>query len=77
MFPNRFEYLSPSSLDEALSLLKTHHDEAKLLAGGQSLISLMKLRLANPKYLIDLGRIADLNYRRDEVDKFSICSLTT
>ena len=77
MFPNRFEYLSPSSLEEALSLLKTHPDEAKLLAGGQSLISLMKLRLANPKYLIDLGRIADLNYLRDDGDKFSIGALTT
>ena len=77
MFPNRFEYLSPSSLEEALSLLQTHPDEAKLLAGGQSLISLMKLRLANPKYLIDLGRIADLNHLRDDGDKFSIGALTT
>ncbi len=77
MFPNRFEYLSPNSLEEALSFLKTRHDGAKLLAGGQSLISLMKLRLANPKYLIDLGGIADLNYLRDEGDKFSIGALTT
>ena len=77
MFPNRFEYLSPISLEEALSLLSIHRDEAKLLAGGQSLISLMKLRLANPKYLVDLGRIADLNYLRDNGDKFSIGALTT
>ena len=77
MFPNRFEYLSPISLEETLSLLSNHRDEAKLLAGGLSLISLMKLRLANPKYLIDLGRIADLNYVRDDGDKFSIGALTT
>ena len=77
MFPNRFEYLSPISLEEALALLSNHRDDAKLLAGGQSLISLMKLRLANPKYLIDLGRIADLNYLRDDGDKFSIGALTT
>ncbi|MBI2149046.1 MAG: xanthine dehydrogenase family protein subunit M [Acidobacteria bacterium] len=75
MFPNRFEYLSPNSLEEALSLLSTHRDEAKLLAGGLSLISLMKLRLANPKYLIDLGRIGDLNYIRDDGNKFSIGAL--
>ena len=77
MFPNRFEYLSPISLEETLSLLSNHRDEAKLLAGGLSLISLMKLRLANPKYLIDLGRIADLNYLRDDGDKFSVGALTT
>ena len=77
MFPNRFEYLSPISLEETLALLSNHRDEAKLLAGGQSLISLMKLRLANPKYLIDLGRIADLNYLRDDGDKISIGALTT
>ena len=77
MFPNRFEYLSPISLEEALALLSNHRDEAKLLAGGQSLISLMKLRLANPKYLIDLGRIADLHYLRDDGDKISIGALTT
>lgn len=77
MFPNRFEYLSPNSLEEALSLLSSCRDEAKLLAGGQSLISLMKLRLANPKYLIDLGRIVDLNYVRDDGDKISVGAQTT
>jgi aerobic carbon-monoxide dehydrogenase medium subunit len=77
MFPNRFEYFSPASLEEALALLSTHHDDAKLLAGGQSLISIMKLRLANPRYLIDLGRIGDLNYLRNDGDKISIGALTT
>lgn len=77
MFPNRFEYLAPGSVEEALSLLSSCRDEAKLLAGGQSLLSLMKLRLANPKYLIDLGRIADLNYLRDDGDRISIGALAT
>ena len=57
MFSNKFEYFAPKSLEEALALLSTYQDDAKLLAGGQSLLSLMKLRLANPKVLIDLGRI--------------------
>ncbi len=77
MYPNRFEYFAPASLEEALSLLFTYQDEAKLLAGGQSLLSLMKLRLANPKYLIDLGRIADLKYIRDDGDTIVIGALTT
>ena len=68
MIPSKFEYFSPTSLQEVLSLLSTYQDEAKLLAGGQSLISLMKLRLADPKYLIDLGGIAELNYIREEGD---------
>ncbi len=77
MYPNRFEYFAPASLEEALSLLSTYQDEAKLLAGGQSLLSLMKLRLANPKYLVDLGRIADLNYIRKDGDAIVIGALTT
>jgi carbon-monoxide dehydrogenase medium subunit len=77
MTPNKFEYFAPTSLQEALSLLSTYQDEAKLLAGGQSLLSLMKLRLSNPQYLIDLGRLVDLNYIRDEGDKIAIGALTT
>jgi carbon-monoxide dehydrogenase medium subunit len=77
MFSNKFEYFSPKSLEEALALLSTYHDDAKLLAGGQSLLSLMKLRLANPKYLIDLGRIADLDYLRADGEKLNIGALTT
>jgi carbon-monoxide dehydrogenase medium subunit len=57
MFPGRFDYVAPGSLDEALTLLAQHGDEAKVLAGGQSLIPLMKLRLAAPSLLIDIGRI--------------------
>ena len=77
MFSNQFEYFSPKSLEEALALLSTYREDAKLLAGGQSLLSLMKLRLANPKVLIDLGRIADLDYLRAEGDKLNIGALTT
>ncbi|MDP2602957.1 MAG: xanthine dehydrogenase family protein subunit M [Deltaproteobacteria bacterium] len=77
MFSNRFEYFAPKSLEEALALLATYQDDAKLLAGGQSLLSLMKLRLANPRVLIDLGRIADLDYLRADGDKLNIGALAT
>ena len=77
MYSNKFEYFSPKSLEEALALLSTYQDDAKLLAGGQSLLSLMKLRLANPKYLIDVGRIADLNTIRADGDKLNIGALAT
>lgn len=77
MFSNKFEYFSPKSLDEALALLASYQDDAKVLAGGQSLLSLMKLRLANPKYLIDLGRIAELDHIRADGDRISIGALAT
>src|SRR5439155_18495046 len=60
MHPASFDYLVPTSIQEALDLLTRHGEDAKLLAGGQSLIPTMKLRLAQPGYLIDLGRAADL-----------------
>src|SRR3989337_1162903 len=77
MFSNQFEYFAPKSLEEALALLSTYQDDAKVLAGGQSLLSLMKLRLANPKVLIDLGRIADLDYLRADGEKLAIGARTT
>jgi carbon-monoxide dehydrogenase medium subunit len=78
MIPNRFEYFCPNTLQEAFSLLAKYPDDAKILAGGQSLISLLKLRLANPKYLVDIGRIDNLNYIREEADgKISIGAMTT
>ena len=61
MKPAAFSYLRPTSLDEALGLLKTHGDEAKALAGGQSLVPLMNFRLAQPRYLVDLNRIGGLS----------------
>ena len=56
MIPSAFEYVAPASVAEATAFL-TSHDEAKLVAGGHSLIPLMKLRLAAPKYLVDISRI--------------------
>ena len=61
MLPSRFEYHRPATLDEALSLLTTHGDDAKVLAGGQSLIPIMKLRFATPGQLIDINRIQGLD----------------
>src|ERR1700693_5633460 len=77
MIPNQFEYFRPASLDEAISLLSKYQDDAKILAGGQSLVSLLKLRLANPKYLVDLGGIGSLSYIREEKDgKIAIGAMT-
>ncbi len=60
MFPASFGYFAPESLGEALDILSGHSEEAKLLAGGHSLIPAMKLRLASPRYLIDIGRLPGL-----------------
>jgi len=60
MFPGAFDYRAPTSLDEALELLREHGDEARVLAGGQSLIPLLKLRLASPALLVDIGRVPGL-----------------
>jgi len=68
MIPARFEYYCPRTLQEALPLLSEYQDEAKLLAGGQSLISVLKLRLASPKCLVDIGQIDGLRYIREEAD---------
>jgi carbon-monoxide dehydrogenase medium subunit len=61
MYPARFEYFAPSSVEEALSVLERYGDEAKVLAGGQSLIPLMKLRFASPRALVDLNGIDGLD----------------
>ncbi|KWX05481.1 molybdopterin dehydrogenase [Carbonactinospora thermoautotrophica] len=68
MYPSRFRYEAPRSLEEALDLLKTYGDEAKVLAGGQSLIPMLKLRFANPEILIDINNLPGLNYHREEPD---------
>lgn len=62
MIPRSFEYLAPRTLDEAISLLQKSGPEAKILSGGQSLIPMMKLRLATPPYVIDINHIPGLNY---------------
>jgi carbon-monoxide dehydrogenase medium subunit len=76
MIPAAFDYESPKTLNEALSLLASRED-AKLLAGGHSLLPAMKLRLAAPALLIDLGRVGGLDYIRDAGDSISIGALTT
>src|SRR5437879_1460020 len=77
MIATEFDYLTPSSLDEAISLLTRHGDEAKLLAGGHSLIPIMKLRLAQPKFLIDIGRLAGLSVIHEDGGAISVGSLAT
>jgi carbon-monoxide dehydrogenase medium subunit len=76
VIPLAFDYEVAESVDHAIELLGQHGDEAKLLAGGHSLLPIMKLRLAAPTVLIDLGRISDLNYVRDEGDHLAIGAMT-
>lgn len=76
MIPVAFDYKRAGSADEAISLLGEHGDEAKLLAGGHSLLPLMKLRLATPGVLIDVGRLSDLSYVRDGGDHIAVGALT-
>lgn len=76
MYPACFEYLAPGGVSEAIALLRQYGDEAKLLAGGQSLVPMMKLRVARPKYLIDIHRIADLNYIREEAGQIRCGAMT-
>ena len=76
MIPAAFEYVRAGSADEAISMIGEHGDEAKFLAGGHSLIPLMKLRLAQPTVLVDIGRVNDLSYIRDGGDHVAIGALT-
>jgi carbon-monoxide dehydrogenase medium subunit len=76
MIPAAFEYRRAGSGDEAVAALVEFGDEAKLLAGGMSLIPLMKLRLATPTVLVDVGRLHDLSYIRDGGDHVAIGALT-
>ena len=62
MIPSTFDYVAPSSLDDAVTLLREHGGEAKVLSGGQSLIPMLKLRLAAPTVLVDINRIPGLDY---------------
>src|SRR3977135_3613134 len=75
MFPAKFAYAAPSSLQEAVGLLED--PDAKVLAGGHSLLPLMKLRLAQPKLLVDIGRIPGLSYIRTEDGHLAIGAMTT
>ena len=77
MIPAEFEYQAPKTMDEALRILGRHGDEAKILAGGHSLLPLMKLRLASPRYIVDIGRLRGMDYIREDGEKIAIGALVT
>src|SRR6202167_4517020 len=68
MFPSRFRYEAPRSLDEAIAVLRDGGDYAKILAGGQSLVPMMKLRFASPELLVDINNLPGLDYHRADPD---------
>jgi carbon-monoxide dehydrogenase medium subunit len=76
MIPSSFDYAAPKTLSEALSLLKQGGEDAKILAGGQSLIPLLKLRLASPSLLVDINNISALDFIRDTQGQLRIGALT-
>src|SRR5437867_13315302 len=77
MIPAAFDYLRPATLDEAVALLELHGADAKVLAGGHSLVPAMKLRLAQPKTVIDISRLTDLNYIREQDGCIAIGPMAT
>src|SRR5271165_6447471 len=76
MIPQSFEYFCPETISEAIALLEEHGEGAKILSGGQSLIPMMKMRLARPEYIVDINRIADLHYVKEEDGFLKIGGLT-
>jgi carbon-monoxide dehydrogenase medium subunit len=76
VIPAAFEYARAESADDAVALLTEHGDDAKLLAGGHSLLPLMKLRLATPAVLVDVGSLRELSYVRDAGDHVAVGGLT-
>ena len=76
MIPGKFDYFAPTSLDEAVSLLAEHGDDAKILAGGQSLIPAMRYRLALPEKLIDINNIDGMRYIREDNGHLAIGAMT-
>ncbi|HWO40177.1 MAG TPA: FAD binding domain-containing protein, partial [Candidatus Eisenbacteria bacterium] len=77
MIPAQFEYYCPRSLEEAVRFLAAHRDDAKILSGGQSLVPLMKMRLAKPGYVVDINRLPGLNGIQEEGDGLLIGALVT
>lgn len=77
MIPAQFEYVRPGSVDEAVAALSEHGDDAKVLAGGQSLIPLLRLRLSYPEVVVDVGRVGELVGVRDDGDHLVIGAMTT
>ncbi len=76
MKPAQFEYFDPGTLDEALGLLREHGDDAKILAGGQSLVPLMNFRLARPKVIVDVNKVPGLDYVREADGMLHIGAMT-
>src|SRR3990170_3947756 len=76
MFPSRFDYVAPDTVEEVLATLAQHGDEAKVLAGGQSLIPLMKLRFASPGLLVDVNRVPGLEFVEESGDHLRVGTLT-
>ncbi len=77
MIPAKFDYLAPTTLEEALAALAEHGDEAKIIAGGQSLLPVLRMRLNAPELVIDLGRIEGLSGIREDGDDLVIGAMTT
>ena len=77
MIPAKFDYVAPSSVEEALAALAEHGDDAKILAGGQSLLPVLRMRLNAPEWVIDLGHVAGLTGVREEGDFLVIGAMTT
>jgi carbon-monoxide dehydrogenase medium subunit len=76
MIPAAFDYVRAEAPDHAVKLLQEHGEDAKLIAGGHSLLPLMKLRLASPSVLVDIGRLSDLSFVREDGDQVAIGALT-
>ncbi|NND35490.1 MAG: xanthine dehydrogenase family protein subunit M, partial [Saprospiraceae bacterium] len=76
MIPEKFAYAAPKTLEEAFNLLEQYGDDAKILAGGHSLIPMMKLRFASPSHLIDINNIPGLSYIKEEGGFLKIGALT-
>ena len=77
MYPAQFEYAAPTSLDEALKMLSESNGDAKILAGGHSLLPMMKLRLAQPAKLIDLRKVPGLNEIKVDGSGLAIGAMVT
>ena len=77
MIPRAFEYFDPTTLEEAVALLEQHGDDAKLMAGGQSLLPMMKLRMVSPVVVVDLWRVPDLDFIRRDDGVIRIGAMTT
>ena len=77
MIPAQFDYLAPTSVEDALAALAEHGDDAKIIAGGQSLLPVLRMRLNAPETVIDLGKIDSLRGIRDEGDVLAVGAMTT